>query len=757
MPFSNTTSTTGFNNNSGFLNIKSNTQIDSEFQERIDDANETQREPEISNLAGFVSTIIDTNIHERNASGMERQLYRDHRQYKGEYDPDKLALIRETGGSEININETGVKCRAASSLFHDLFIPKDGKSWEIIPTPNPQISEDSISSISENVTAGIISDSLAVMGIPKEEITPEIISRFIQEKGAEFFIEKGGDIRDEIDQKIMEKAFDAAGRMSDLIEDQLVEGKFKEAFSDFLIDVPIYAFGCIKWELQRVKTLTRERTFSGTQVVVKEKVVKMFRRISPFDIFFGPDNTSPQDGTIVERRKFTRKNLMQLKGTKGADSNSIDLVISKFEEGSQINPLINDTARDVLEDRSQDEQIPRTHIDGYEVWASVPGFLLEQWKPGFFPKLKEGEENFYTKDYDVRVIIIMGVVVLSQINPDPLGRRPYYVSSFVKNPGSIMGLGVPLLMRDSAGILNAAGRALVNNMAFGSGPILGVHNDRLADGEVPSKLQPLQTIQLKNPMNQSGRALEFYQPPINSDSLINVITMAKRFSDDSTGLPAFLTGNTQTSGAGRTATGLNLLQGNSKLLITLPILDIDKNVVRRIIEDFYNHNMLFIDDPLIKGDLKIRATGLLGDIVKDRKLQGLQAMKNSLFNEVGLRIVGDEGIAKLLREEERLLDLKDIIPTEEQLEASLRNEKIARQQQAQALQEQQQLDLEQELLVQDDEQDFELEKQGREHDNQIRIERMRQIGSFDINRLKDSNKSAPAKPKGTNQTVRNNQ
>ena len=71
-------------------------------------------------LAGHIATIFQENKDARSTSGMEEKMLQSLRAYNGHYDPEDVKKIREFGGSEIYMNLTPTKCRAAMSWIREI-------------------------------------------------------------------------------------------------------------------------------------------------------------------------------------------------------------------------------------------------------------------------------------------------------------------------------------------------------------------------------------------------------------------------------------------------------------------------------------------------------------------------------------------------------------------------------------------------------------------------------------------------------------
>jgi hypothetical protein len=109
--------------------------LEAEAKKRSD---ELQNKPVIQGLAAHVRTRWDSARTAKR--DLEDRMLQCLRQRNGEYDPDKAQDIAEQGGSDIYINLTSVKCRAATSWLRDTLLGSGAdKPWSIEGTPNPDM------------------------------------------------------------------------------------------------------------------------------------------------------------------------------------------------------------------------------------------------------------------------------------------------------------------------------------------------------------------------------------------------------------------------------------------------------------------------------------------------------------------------------------------------------------------------------------------------------------------------------------------
>jgi hypothetical protein len=288
------------------------------------------------------------------------------------------------------------------------------------------------------------------------------------------------------------------------------------------------------------------------------------------------------------------------------------------------------------------------------------------------------------KTYEVNLWLAGAHVIRAVLNPDPLGRRPYHIASWRKIADAFWGDSLMKIVRDVQRICNNAARALCDNMGIASGPQVDVSVDRLPDGYVLSDMYPWKIHQTTSDRTGGGQpAIRFYQPEMHAEKLMNVYMTFMRQADEVTGIPNYIYGSPQGSGAGRTASGLAMLMDNAAKGIKMAIKGIDRSLAG-VVEGFYIHNMLFHPDPYIKGAFRVEARGALGVLVKEQLRVARNEFLDRTNNPVDLQITGIEGRAYLLREQAQDLQMNtdNIVPSIEKLRFQQRQQQAQAEQQA---------------------------------------------------------------------------
>jgi hypothetical protein len=231
-------------------------------------------------------------------------------------------------------------------------------------------------------------------------------------------------------------------------------------------------------------------------------------------------------------------------------------------------------------------------------------------------------------------------------------------------------------------------------MSIASGPQVVYNIDRLPQGENITQMYPWKVWQVtSDPMAGTAPPMQFFQPSSLSSELMAVYEKFSTLADEYTGIPRYMTGETAPGGAGRTATGMSMMMSNAGKAIKQVIANVDESVIRQAIERLYFYNMRYGDDPDLKGDVNIVARGATSLLIKEQaQMRQNQFLQIALSNPLTAQIVGVEGIAELLRQSAKTLDLNpdNIVPPVEIIKA-----RMAQQAQQAQVAQQQQLQLEQ--------------------------------------------------------------
>ena len=603
--------------------LKSVAESEAEAKRRSD---EMQNREYIQGLAAHVRRRWEVSKDSRQE--LEERMIECVRQRNGEYDPEILAEIQEQGGSDIFVQLTSVKCRAATSWLRDTLLGTGAdKPWAIAATPEPDLPEEVMQSLEATLSQQIMQAMQSTGQMPSEE----------EMRQAAF------SMKDQTMHLVKEEAEERVERMERRMEDQLLEGGWYQAFNEFIDDIVTFPFAVMKGPIKRRRKVMQ---WQDGQLIPNVVIRNEWERVDPFNLYWAPWAWNLNDGYVIERHRMTPDDLQSLLGVPGYNDDAIRTVLADFNGGMLNEWLWLDSAKADAEGKYEPEAVDTDDlVDALQLWDSISGSLLLEWG------VPEEEIEDPSLSYPCEVWLIGGTVIRAVLNYDPLGRKPYYLTSYESKPGSVDGKGVADLCRDSQAMVNATARALANNMGISSGPQVGVNISRLPTGEDISEMHPWKIWQFRSSeYNDGSPPLSFFQPNSNAQELMAVFEKFSERADEDTMIPKYMTGG-HTPGASRTSSGLSMLISNAGKGIKQVINNIDKNIIVPAVERLYHDNLRYADDPDLVGDLHISARGASSLVVKEAEaIRRNEFLQLVLSSPVAQQIVGMDGAAELLRD-----------------------------------------------------------------------------------------------------------
>lgn len=607
---------------------------------------EQEPTPQMSNLASHIRTLFDRFKRHRNSeSGWDRRLISALRAFNGEYDPDKLNQIRQFKGSEVYARIIAMKCRGATSLLRDVYLGSD-KSWGIDPPADPDVPAKILESISMLVEAE--ASALAQAGQPVDP----------------------GMMRDRINQ-LMEGARQAEKKQAakraklaeNKIEEILDDGGFVKALAEFLVDLPLFPFACIKGPTIRIVPTV---SWKGGEVNVQQTPKMFWNRISPFDIWFTPGASDIEHADVIERTRLTRSDLNDLLDLPGYQHEAVRAVLEEYGSGGIVEYWdASDAERAEHENRENPQHNESGMITCLEFHGNVQGRMLLEF--GFKPE----EVPDPIRDYAVQAWLIGRHVIKVQLSPSPRKRHNYFITSFEKVPGTPVGNGLPDILSDIQDVCNATLRALVNNLSISSGPQVVINQDRLAPGEDGEDLYPWKRWFMESdPMgNNTQPPISFFQPNSHAQELLGVYKEVNTIADEVSAIPKYMSGSGPGGGAGRTASGLAMLMGNASKILQTVAANVDRDIFDPLLSQLFDMLMLTDETGALQGDESIKVMGVNVVVQKEteraRQLEFLQTTANPIDSQ----IMGTKGRATVLRSVSKTIGVEgSIIPSDEDLE-----------------------------------------------------------------------------------------
>lgn len=493
-------------------------------------------EPEYSSLTSSILRTFTKNRDAKRSSGIEDEIFTCLRDFNGEYSASDLSRIQEEGGSSIFMNLTATKVRAAQSWIRDILLSPNEDPFTIKPTPIPSLPEDLDSQLEDAFTKEFLQKKSEVTQEGQQPPTPKQVQDTISTLNRD-----KRDVRDAVLEEINLEALEQMKIMERKIKDDLKEGKWEDALSEFIEDFCIFPAAIMKGP---VITKKDKLVWEAGVPIVKEDFLFLNKRVNPIDVYPDPSGSCTQDGDFIEHMRLSKIELYSLKGIKGYNSEAIDKVLENNNDGS----CWFDTG---IESEKAEEEKRGDMIDANDgifhalhYWGVAKTEDIEDW--GLVIPDTEDENKYW----EIEAILVGTEVIKCKLNDDPLKRRPYYKASYQNIPGAFWGRSLPNLMRDIQRMCNACARALAANMGLAAGPQIELYIDRLADAGDIEEIKPLKIWQVTNdPTGAQGRAINFFQVPSIANELLGVYEKFEQKADDATGIPRYSYGNERTGGA----------------------------------------------------------------------------------------------------------------------------------------------------------------------------------------------------------------
>jgi hypothetical protein len=608
-----------------------------------------QPQEDLSGLAGHIRTQYHImRLHRDNqASGWSHRLLNAMRVFNGQYSAEKLNEIAKFGGSQVYARLVAMKCRGASSLLRDIYLSSE-RAWGLEPTPDPDIPDDVKQSIAQLVQGEM--SSFVAQGVPPPS------QQDVQDRVTDLFAAA----REAAKKKMVEQTKIGEEKLEEILK----EGGFYNALAEFLVDLPLFPYACLKGPTVKIVPTV---VWAGGKASVQNKAKLFWGRVSPFDLYWSPGVSDIKDAACIERTRVTRADLNDLLDLPGYNTANVRAVLDAYGSGGLYdNWDSTDAERANLENR-ENPWLNRTGMIHCLEWhGNVQGKLLLDYG---MDKAKIPDP---LRDYFVQAWLIGQWVIKCQLSPSPRKRHPFYITSFEKVPGTPVGNALPDILADIQDVANAAARALVNNLSISSGPQAVINVDRLAPGENPEEMYPWKRWQVtSDPLgNNAQLPVSFFQPNSNAQELMGVYEKFTQIADDLSAIPRYLSGDAS-GGAGRTSSGLAMLMNNANKILQMVAANVDGDVMEPLLNNLYDMVMLTDTSGLLTGDEVISVRGVNVAIQKETQRSRQLEFLGLTANPMDIQIIGPAGRAEVLRAVADGLGLagSKIVPSDDEIKA----------------------------------------------------------------------------------------
>jgi hypothetical protein len=581
----------------------------------------------------------------RSASGVERRWLDDTDSYHGRDSANRRMDImeaaqgaqvidRRTPGptqqrnrSTVFVQLTRQKTNTASARLADMLFPTDDRNWGIKPSPVPELMDNLTNSkpYQDPQTGG---QTLPHPTRTKPDGTPDELTV--------------GDLAAE-EMAVAQKKAEA---MEKEIDDQLTGCQFQDEGRKVIQNAARLGTGIFKGPtaINRTGKKWVQKTGPDGKTI---QILQVLEEIKPQSYSVDPWNFYPdpacgddvQNGAYVyERDYMPGRKLARLAKIPGYNAYAIGQCLM---EGPKHVAQVGD-----YEDQKRAfdlayDQTGKYDDKRYEIWIYT-GEVERDDLIALGVDLPEDPEAYLTT---VSAVLVMcnERIIKALLNPMDTGDFPYDVFNWELVDQSPFGVGIPYLMRYAQRTLNAAWRAMLDNMALSSGPQIIINRKSVvpADGSWELTARKLWFLTDDGDVE---KAMEVFEIASHQEDISNIITIAQAFADAETSLPQIAQG--EKGSAPDSVGGMSMLMNSAGTVLRRLTKQYDGQVTRPHLRRYYDWNMQYNPKEEIKGDFEIDARGSSVLIVRDQQQQAVMQLFNLAQNPTYSVFVDHEKLFK---------------------------------------------------------------------------------------------------------------
>lgn len=553
-----------------------------------------QRQIKLDELGKKLAKTRNEAINDRAASGFEQIWREDEEYYNGVDDLNRsttqyikprttsggLVAVQKntTGDAQCTefLNITRPFCDAAEARMCDMLLPQNDWPFHIKATPIPDLDQ----------------------AIESE-------SSLVDANGQPFAV---ADVAKAKKQAISDKVEKAA----DQIKDWLIQSNYKTENRHVMANAVQVGTGILKGPFPNKRKLTK---FENGALVEIEEIFPDVKSISYWDFF--PDMNCGEDvqegDYVFERDYMTARQLLNLKGVPGYESDAIEKVLK--EGPGRINA-------------SSNQQKETLDNDRFEVWyyyGTIDQDDLEELDEDFAcecaEKREELDEEETPEPINAIVVMVNDTVIKGIESPLKNYGYPFDVMVWKRVAGQPFGAGVAREGRAAQKTVLASFRTLMENMGLSSMPMLALLKSALIPAENGNYSIHKGKRWYINEDSGVRNANEAIQPiiiPPMQKELTEMIQLGMKMMEDATGITFLMQG--QQGSAPDTVGGMQMMLQNSSTVLRNVARIYDQKVTIPNIQRYYGWLLMYGDDDM-KADLQIEATG--ASSLVEREIQAM--------------------------------------------------------------------------------------------------------------------------------------
>ena len=408
------------------------------------------------------------------------------------------------------------------------------------------------------------------------------------------------------------------------IQDKLIECSYHTEVRMAIEDAARIGVGVLKGPFPKKSTSRKMTTQGGKSAleIVKE-TAPATKCIDPWDCYPDPGcGENIHDGSyFLERDRLSAYKLKELGELPGYLP---DQIMRVLDEGPS-KKNYSDGTRDYDKNTESD--------DKYEVWyfyGVVDVDALDAMS------VEIPEKDSHKHELPAVVTLVNDSPIKAIINIMEDNEFPYDVMPWQRIRGQWYGQGIARQGRTAQDMLNASGRALMDNAGLTAGPQIVIREKaiRPADGKWQITPHKVWMATEESNIKSAGDAILAINIPSVQQELTAIIQLAYKMMEDATGIFFIMQG--QQGSAPDTVGGMELLHRNASAILRRLARVFDERVTEPHIKRYYA--WLLIHGPEgCKGDMKIEAIGSTALVEREiQQMEAVQLLQLSLNPQFGL-------------------------------------------------------------------------------------------------------------------------
>lgn len=511
-------------------------------------------------------------------------------------------------GDNEHFNLTRIKVGALHAKVKDMVINAVDAPFVIKPTPIPTLSKEQQDQVTRTVE-DLLGEHLIRAGmvvIDEEGNSWPDFSSIMLPDGVhivpsvrEWLRDQGVKQKRSMEIEATTIAEKAAGHATTVMQDQMLEGGWREAYLDSLFDIFLYGTGVIRCEQRRVQSLK----WRGESLKESTEDSVTWRHVPIANCYPSADSESANEGTYFIERGAMRK--QDLFAAVQIDWVKADRVREAYEAAQENFHWLSGGDSEIRTRWGDDSLIDVLIHEG-----TVRGDVLLDW----FDEDEDGHNGIKPDEfYDVEAWVLAGITIGARILKYPNGMRSYFSANFQRAGRNFWGVGAAMTLADLECRLNGLFEDLYENVNLTVAPPI-FYNAALFERADDITLAKRARIPFNPDPTGAPNAAPFSQVQIDGKygQLVELINWMYRLADDESGIPGLLSGNTDLMGGEATFRGMKMLAASANIMIKDAFLNIDQTLIQPAMRYLWRWNMLNSDDPSIKADVSVVARGAAG-------------------------------------------------------------------------------------------------------------------------------------------------